>query len=185
MLRSGLYAGLDNMSTVTMANNRDIILESSIKKGKSMRIDSLLGSSVSNETAKLVWGDGERVSFSADASATIFAESETLSKYPHELITHSLNDNTPKLVGYDVVLMPGVIIEFRRYGECMIGNLTPLIEACNAINMTTMTSKDFKAGETSTVRVSDPIQLMSSKNLKNAVASTRIQDGLMIRPKHL
>ena len=67
----------------------------------------------------------------------------------------------------------------------MVGNLNPLILACNAINMTTMTNNDFQAGETSTIRVEDPIQLMSTKNLKNAVASTRIKDGLMITSKHL
>jgi len=184
MLRSGPYAGLDNMSTVTMVNNREIILKDSIKTGRSIKIDSLLGSSVSSETAELLWG-GERVSFSENALATIFAETETLSKYHHELVTHARDDNTPKLIGYDVEFMPGIIVQFRRYGGCMIGNLTPLIEACTAINLATMMKGDGKSTTTSTFRVGDPIQLLSTKNLKNAVASTRIQEGLMIRPKHL
>jgi uncharacterized Zn ribbon protein len=147
MLKSGLYAGLDNMSTVTMVNNQKIIEESSIKKGMSIKIDSLLGTSVSNETAKLLWGDGDRVSFSADAFATIFAETETLSKYPHELVTHTRNDNTPKLVGYNVEFKPGITIKFRRYGGCMIGNLTPLIEACSVVNMIANTKAKQKNQE--------------------------------------
>jgi len=60
--------------------------------------------------------------------ATIFAETETLSKYHHELVTHSRNDGTPKIIGYDVEFLPGIVIEFRRFGGCMIGNLTPLLD---------------------------------------------------------
>lgn len=180
----GNYAGLDTMSTVTIVNNKNLVDINSIREGKSIKIDSIFGSSTTNQKANLKWGDFERVSFSTDAFATIFAEEETLVKYPHRIIAHSREDGTPKLIGYDIDFIPGVTVPFRRYGGCMIADMSPLIDAISNISMKTITDKSSPT-ETSTFRRGDPIQLLSTANLKNAVKTTNIKEGLMVRAKHL
>ena len=87
------------------------------------------------------------MSFSASAFATIFAETETLSRCPRKLVTHTRSDSTPRPVGYSVEFKPGTTIKFRRYGGCMIGNLTPLIEACSEVNMIATTRAKQKNKE--------------------------------------
>ena len=105
------------------------------------------------------------MSFSASAFATIFAETETLSKYPHELVTHTRSDNTPKLVGYNVEFKPGTTVKFRRHGGRMIGNLTPLIEACSEVNVIATTKAKQKTKKIKNIARGAMTAMASDKNM--------------------
>ena len=62
--------------------------------------------------------------------------------------------------------------------------MTPLTDAISNTYVKTITDKSSPS-ETSTFRRGDPTQLLSTANLKNAVKTTSIKEGLVVRAKHL
>ena len=132
MLKNEPIACLDTLANITIVNNPDLIIEDSIQKGMSTRINSFMNSTSISTTAISIWGDRNRVIYSNEASATILSEDQILRQFPHQVLTHDNNDGTPKLIGYDVYFLPKVKIRFRRYAGCMIANMSTLIEAWKA-----------------------------------------------------
>ena len=179
-LRSGELVGLDTLSTVTIVNDPKFIHLSSVRLSNTMTIDSIHGSSTSDKVAIPIWGDME-VSYSPGALATILAEGKTLNMFPHRLVTHNNEDNTPKLIGYDIEFQPGLFVKFRRAAGCMVGSANEIIAACKTKKHLMLASLPAE----STQKNTGVIQLMSKGNFKAAEKVHRIEDGLGVSPKGL